>query len=265
MTEMVNGEGQSFSNSSAGAPVSTPSSAPSQAPAEERTFRQSEVNDLVGRAKHEAVERFRRDSAMSSHQPSGQQQNYGSQIPQGNQPPYQAPQPQHQGMSEQEYRRIAAEEAQRSRQDWMKEAQRQSEEQDAQRTAQEFLTRLEPGKSKYDDFDKRVKEAGFGYFPNIVQLANMVDNTDEVVYELACNPTKIASIQNLVDIALRNGAPPTLALNEMKRISDSIRENLKAKNFKSPNEPLGQLRPSNAGTDNKGALTSADYRKRYKV
>ena len=66
MTEMVNGEGQSFSNSSAGAPVSTPSSTPSSAPSEERTFRQSEVNDLVGRAKHEAVERFKRDSAMAS-------------------------------------------------------------------------------------------------------------------------------------------------------------------------------------------------------
>lgn len=267
MTEMVNGEGQSFQNSSAQVPVNTPSSTPSQAPSDERVFKQSEVNDLIGRAKQEAIERYKRETSMSSHQ---YQQNVQGQQQYGNQPnyaynqPHQA-QPQYNGMSEGEYRKLAAEEAQRLRNEWMRDAQRSAEEQEAQRVAQDFIAKTSTGKEKYEDFEKVVSDVGYGNFPHIVQLANMMDNTDDVVYELSKNPTKIAAIQNLVDIALRNGVQPNLAFNEMKKLSESIKENSKAKNFRSPNEPLSQLRPGNAGTDGSGRLEVADYKRRYRV
>lgn len=253
MDNGTQGEVQSTSNF---APPVTPSPTP-QTPSEERTFKQSEVNDIAARRASEAVERYKRESSIASHQQQPTQQ----------QPQYQAPpqQSQFNGMSQDEYRRIAAEEAKRLRDQWVEDTQRSQQEQEGQRIANEFLTKIEAGKGKYDDFEKVVSDVGFAHYPHIVQLANMVDNTDEVIYELAKNPGKIGSIQSLVDIALRNGVPPTLAINEMKKLASSIKENAGARNFKAPNEPLSQLRSGTAGTDNKGALGVSDYKRKYRI
>jgi hypothetical protein len=257
MTEMVNGEGQGSSNF-AGVPV-TPSSTQSNAPAEvERTFKQSEVNDLVGRARNEAVERYRRESSMASHQAPQTPTQPVYQQPY--QQPYQAPPPQSRTLSEDDYRRVAAEEAQRSRNEWIQESHRNAEEQNAQRIASEFFTKIDAGKGNLQDFDKVMADIDLRSIPYHVQLANMVDNTAEVMYELAKNPSKIGAIQNLIDIDIRAGRQPKLALSEMKRLSDSIKTNQKAANFKSPNEPLSQMRPSNAGTGNQGERSVRDYR-----
>jgi hypothetical protein len=268
METRANGDGQGSANF-APAPVQT-SSAPTQAPAEtrERTFSQSEVNELVGRAKTEAIERHRRETAMSSHQPSQNQQQ--GNVP-GYNPQYQPPQPvreqQYNGMSEQEYRRIAAEEAQRSRTEQEQENARRGEEQNAQRIANEFFTKVASGDGGVQAFDKLVSESGVDLrtIPFHVQLANMVDNTREVMVELLKSPAKIGQLQGLIDIDLRAGRQPRLALAEMKKLSDSIKSNSQAANFKSPNEPLSQMRPSNAGTGNQGALSVSDYRRKYRV
>lgn len=263
-----NGDVQGSSNF-ASAPVQ-PSSAPSQAPVEnkERTFSQSEVNDLVGRARHEAVERQQRETAMASRQqPNYSQQGQVPSYQPQYQPPAQVPQPQHAGMSEQEYRRIAAEEAARSRNEWNEENVRRAEEQNAQRIANEFFTKVGAGEGGVQAFDTLVSESGVDLrsIPYHVQLANMVDNTREVMVELLKNPSKIGQVQNLIDIDLRAGRQPRLALAEIKKLADSIKSNAQATNFKSPNEPLSQMRPSNAGTGNQGALSVKDYKAKYRV
>lgn len=245
MTEMVNGESQSLNNS-AGLPDLT-SSQPTSTVSDERTFKQSEVNDIVGRAKHEAVDRYRRDQTQQ-YQPT-QQYSQPQVVPQN---------PHYVGMSPEEVKRLTAEEIQRSRNEWVAEAHRSAQEQEAQRIATDFFTKLEAGKGKFNDFDKVIKEVEFAAIPNIVHLANQVDNTAEVMYELANNPAKIASIHQLVSIS------PKLALSEMMRLSQSIKDNEQAANYRSPNEPLSQLRPSNTSTGN-GALTVSDFRKKYKV
>src|SRR6185503_3425923 len=156
------GNGEAQGSNFAPAPVQ-PSSTPSPAPAEnrERVFTQSEVNDLVGRAKNEAIERHRRETAMSSHGSYAQPQQ-GSQG--GYQPNYQPmPQPQapqHNGMSEQEFRRIAAEEANRSRTEQNEENRRYAEEQNAQRIANEFFTKVSAGEGGVNAFDKLVSDSG---------------------------------------------------------------------------------------------------------
>ena len=263
MTEMDNGV-QSSSNF-APAPVSSPTPAPSAPVESERTFRQSEVNDLVGRAKSEAIERYKRDSSMASHtnQSSPQAPSYRGES---YQPPYQAPNtPQH--VSQDDVRRLAAEETQRLRQEWIQESHRNAQEQDAQRIASEFYSKVGIGEGGMAAFEKSIGEAGIDLrsIPYHVQLANMVDNTRDVMLELASNPTKIGQLQSLIDIDLRQGRSPTLAMAEMKRLSQSIKDNATAKNFRAPNEPLSPLRPSNAGTGVGGALTTADYKRKYKV
>lgn len=268
MTEMVNGEGQSSSNF-AGVPVNTPSSTPSTAPTEsERTFRQSEINDLIGRAKSEAVERYRRESSMASHNVQ-QQPTYQA-------PPQQAPQPsygQHQTsqpspyISQDEVRKLAAEETHRLRNEWIQDSQRSAQEQDAQRIASEFFTKVGAGEGGMSTFEKTIAEAGLDLraIPYHVQLANMVDNTRDVMIELAKNPSKIGTIQNLIDIDVRAGRQPNLALAEMKKLAQSLKDNAEASKFKSPNDPLSQLRPSNAGTGSTGPLSVADYKRKYRV
>lgn len=270
MTEMVNGEVQSNSNFAPTPVTPSQATAPTQTPSEERTFKQSEVNDLVGRARHEAIERYKRDTSMASHttytQPVQQPQGYGQQ--QAQQGMYAAPQqPQYNGMSEPEYRRIAAEEARRSRNEWQQEAQRQAEEQHAQRIASEFFTKVGSGDGGLPGFEKIMSESGIDLrsIPYHVQLANNVDNTREVMVELIRNPAKIGMLQNLIDIDVKNGRQPNLAMAEMKRISSALKENANAAKYTSPNEPLSQMRPSNAGTGNHGALTVSDYKRKYKV
>lgn len=245
MMETANGESQNFQNSSIDTPVQQQ---PTQTE-NERTFRQSEVNDIVGRAKHEAIERYKREASVASHTNFSQTQ-----------PPHVS------GLTEDQYRKLASEEANRARDEWLLDQQRNAEEQNAQKTVNEFFTKVGAGEGGIEEFNKLVNDVGVDLraISYHVQLANMVDNTRDVMIDLLNNPSKIGVLQNLIDIDLRAGRQPQLALKEMQRLSDGLKRNQTAEKFQPANEPLHQLRPSNAGTDNKGALTVADYKARYR-
>ncbi len=266
MTEMVNGEGQGSSNFAPATPVNTPSSTPSAPVESERTFKQSEVNELVGRAKHEAIERYKNEGSMANRQQPSQQQSYQPQQGYGQQPQYQPQQP-NAALDDERVKKLAAEETQRLRNEWIEENRRNVEAQDAQRIASEFFTKVGAGEGGIAGFEKVVTESGVDLrsIPYHVQLSNQVDNTREVMTELLKNPSKIGAIQNLIDIDLRAGRHPNLALAEIKRLSESLKTNQQAANFKSPNDPLRQLPPSNAASDNKGAMSVSDYKRKYRV
>lgn len=257
MTDMVSGMSQGSDTTSSSQPASQGTttapqvqSAPSQP--EERTFRQSEVNDIVKRAKQDAVETHRR---LQQEQPGYLQQKYGDTGLGQSQPATQ----QQGSPSEDNYRRIAAEEAQRLRDQWVKEAQVKSQEEMAQRTVQNFWQKVNAGKEKYQDFDKVTGDVQYARFPNVVQLlADYVDNAHDVMYELGKDRIKMA---NLEALALMS---PQDAIVHAQRLSQSIKDNEAAGKMRVPNEPLSQLRPSNTGTDN-GVLSVKDFRKKYRV
>jgi hypothetical protein len=250
MTEMAQGMSQSPDNSSntpaSSSTASTPqSSIPSN---DERTFRQSEVTDIVKRERNEAVDRYRR---LQAEQPDYVAQKYGDagrhQQPQTNM-----------GVDENRYRQIAAEEAQRLRDQWTHEAQTRSQEELAQRTVQNFWNKVQVGREKYQDFDKVTGDIQYASFPNVVQLlADYVDNSGDVLYELGKDRTKMAVLENLAMMS------PKDAIVQAQRLSSSLKENDNAKNVRVPNEPLSQLRPSNTGMDN-GAWSVGAARKKYK-
>lgn len=241
MTELEHGSVQNFDN---GNVQSSPEPAPQAPVQEERVFKQTEVNDLIGRAKSEAVERFKRESSIASHQ-TNQQQQPSSQNTYGS-------------SQEEMVRRLAGEEAQKLRNQWIEEANTRHQQQEAEKVANEFIQKIDSGKSKYQDYDSVMKDVNYGDIPDIVQVANMMENTSDIMYELGKNPSKIGIIRQLLNIS------PSLAMAEMKRLSQSIKDNEEAKNFRHPNEPLSQLRPSHQGMDNKGAQTVSDYRQRYR-
>lgn len=262
MTDLVQGEGQNSGNSAPAAPVNSP--APTPAPREpERTFSQTEVNDVVGRAKSEAVERYKRETSVASHNYTPPQ---NAPVAPPSQQPYAPHQPQQPAaQSEDRMRQLAAEEIQRQRNEWVTESHKNAQEQEAARIATDFFTKVNAGKANIPDFDTVMSNVDLGSIPYHVQLASMVDNTAEVMYELAKNPVKIGQLQTLIDIDMRAGRTPKLALAELQKLSQSIKDNAQASKQREPNQPLGQMRPSNAGTDSKGPLTASDYRRRYKL
>lgn len=254
MTEVVNGASPNQDvGSSAPVQTSSPSSAqsaPSPTGGDERTFRQSDVNEIVKKAKNEAVDSYRR---LQQDQPAYFQQKYGEAAPQR-----EPSQTANTIPGETDYRRIAAEEAQRLRDEWVRDTQAKSEAENAQRTVQNFYNKISAGKEKYDDFDSVTGDIQFGSYPNVVQLLEgYVDNADDVLYELGNNRFKMAGIESLAERSSGD------AIREIQRLSASLKKNAEAQNRRVPNEPLSQLRPSNTGTDN-GEKSVKDYRRIYK-
>lgn len=249
---MTEGTGEVSQNQST--PSSQPVISSTPAPntpsaAEERSFRQSEVNEIVKRAKNDAIETYKR---VQTEQPNYAQQKYGDA---NEQQPYQS----QSSSGDERFRKIAAEEAQRLRDDWMREQQSKSEAEYAQRTVQSFYSKISPGREKYEDFDKVTNDIQYAKFPNVVQLlADHVDNSHDVLYELGKDRTKMATLEMLANMSHQD------AITQAKRLSQSIKDNEAAKSTRHPNEPLSQLRPSNAGTDN-GVMSVRDFRQKYKV
>ena len=204
----------------------------------EKMLSQSEVNDLVGRVKQEAavkaVEQYKRQ------QP--------------------APEAQKSGLNESDYRRMAAEEAQRLRDEWIKEAQTKSETESAQRIVKNFYDKVQAGKGKYEDFDNVTGDMNLSAFPNVVQLlADHIDNSGDVLYELGKNRLKLVQLEQLANLSPRD------AIVEAQRLAKSIKSNEEVQGYKVPNSPLSQQRPSNVGTDSGGALSMKDLKAKYKV
>lgn len=126
----------------------------------------------------------------------------------------------------------------------------------ANKVANDFLSKMEAGKTKYTDFEDTVNALNLPMAPEIVDWANSLDNTADVVYEIAKNPTKFTTILNLA-----RGGFGQLAQRELQKLSASIKQNDSAKDQASAiQEPLSQIRPSTVGTDN-GKMTIKDLRK----
>ena len=252
MNEMVSSsESQSTYTpepSSSPAPSETQNSTSTQ---DGRLFSQSEINDIVRRAKTDAVESYKRKAADRPEYASSQN---GSYIPQTNQTTSQQ-----QYMSPDDVRKMAAEESLRLRDEWVKGAQIEAQQQDAQRIVHEFFNKLSSGKEKYSDFDDVVGSIEYRHFPNVVQLVNSyVDNPQDVMYELGKDRGKLALLEQLTNMS------PNDAIYQARRLSQSIKDNEASGKTRLANEPLSQMRPSNTGTGS-GALSVSDYRKKFKV
>lgn len=242
MTEMVNGMSQSTDTSSS-QPVIPSVASSDVSERNERTFNQSEVSDIVKRAKYGAVEDYKR---MVSERPDYVREKNGDS---NSSPSY----------NEDTYRKIAAEEIQRFRDQWTNEANEKNQQVDAQKLVQEFWNKVLPGRERYQDFDQVVGDIEFARFPNVVQLlARYVDNSDAVLYEMGKDRFKMAQLEQLALLS------PKDAIVQAQRLSQSIKDRDNGSNERIANPPLGQLRPSNTGTDN-GAMSVRDFRKKYKV
>lgn len=122
----------------------------------------------------------------------------------------------------------------------------------------EINTKMAAAKDKYPNFDGDVRQSKMRSFPSTLFLANMLDNTADIMHSLMERPDKLASIELLSD------RDPELALDSLKRLSKSIQDNENAKNAKLPKPPLTQMR-STKNTVDSGNMTAKDYRELYKT
>lgn len=211
---------------------------------QERTFKQSELNEIVGRAKHEAVESFKRQ----------QQNQYAQQNQQSSQAQYSRT------LSEDDVKRLTSEELARQRDQWTREAQEKADAEVAQRIVNNYKEKIAPGKEKYEDFEAVTSNVDMRYYPNVVQLlAEYVDNSHDVLYDLAKHRTKLSQIEQLCS------HNPQDAIYEVKRLAESIKANESASQMKHANSPLSQQRPSNIGTDSGSTLSMKDLKRKYKA
>ena len=199
---------------------------PAQTP-QEKLLKQSEVNELIGRVKHDAYSKGLRDAGVQS-----QPQSSMGGMPQ---------------ITEDQIRQMVSDEAQKQHQIGA-----------AHSMLSNFAQQMGGGKEKYSDFDETV--AGLGdlkNIPHIVQLATETGMADDVLYDLAKNPTKIATLTILSSI------DPRLAKVEAQKLKDSIVKNRSASDSQEVAAPLSQITPSTVGTDN-GKMSMKDLRQKYR-
>lgn len=223
----------------ASAPVNTEVTLAQQ----EKMLRQSEVNDIVGRAKQEAANRA--------------VENYKRSMQQESQPSHRESPAQ---VDEGRFRQLAAEEANRLRDQWISEAQQKHDEHSAQQIVKGFYDKIEAGKQKYEDFEKVTGDVELRRFPHVVQmLSQQIDNSHDVLYELSKNRAKLAQIE----MTARDF--PQEALYDLRRLAESVKKNDEASGRRDAHAPLNQQRPSSVGTDSGSVLSMRDLKAKYRV
>ena len=219
---------------------------------QEKMIPQSVVNQIVAREKSQAVERARQQM-MEQTQQQGQMQSQGYTPPQtngmGGMPSVNVEQ-----LKREIYEKVMAE-AQEA------EARRQEEQHKSAMmdVASQYHRKMGIGKENYQDFDDVIGDFNAAAFPKIVYLASQLDNTSDVMYELAKNPQKLAMIDYLADKS------PAEAQKALKSIGSSIQQNRAAmQQSNTPSAPLSRMKPSTAVGNGGGPMSIADFKARYK-
>lgn len=209
-------------------------------PSTEKLVPQSKVDEIVRHSNARVAEKARSEEAEKwRHQESPQQAPSIGGMP---------------SITPDQIRAIVAEENQKH----LQAVQHQAAQQQGDRIAQEFFSKLTSGSHLHPDFNETVSELPYGEIPGVVALANNCENTAEIMYELAKNPLKLANIDSLTKIN------PNLANKEMSKLAASIKLNAEAKNAKVPNSPLTQIKSSPVNTDS-GSMTVSDFRKMFRA
>lgn len=149
-------------------------------------------------------------------------------------------------------------------------AKQQHEQKTAEVTTQ-LKSKFDAASNKYDDFAQKMQEAEATHLPDAFFAAlNVVDNSGDVMYELANSPAKRAELLSQIDIAsnpnvsqaTRNAAIAAVG-SHMDRLSQSIKTNEQGRVQPAANAPLSTVKPSNVGT-NDGPMSVADYRNKFR-
>lgn len=210
----------------------------------EKMVPQSKVDEIVTNAKRASYDRGKQESMQEytkSQQPKSSDYSFGG----------------IQQMSEDKLKTLMEDIAKKAAKENIHQLQQQMMEEAAHKQNQtiinKFVDKMSEGSQRYPDFDKTVASLDLKSIPDIILLATEVDNTADVMHELANNPYKIGNILALKDT-------PHLARLAMNKLSESIKQNQQGKQEPYVREPLSQIKSTNIGPNN-GDLSVSDLRK----
>ncbi len=225
----------------------------------EKMLPASQVNVLVQKAKRkgeqkmqEQLDAARQQIEQLQAQQAQQQLQNTAQTGSPQQPPQQ--QGQQQGVDTQQVMQQVMQQLAQKQQEEQEERERKQIEQEVNQVAQQYFGKMAQGKEMYEDFESMTADFNPAEFPQLVFLANQMDNTPAIIYELRKNPGKLADLAVLVEKS------PNMARSEIAKLSESIKRNDEAKrNLQEPQDPLNRLKPSPVGTDN-GTKNVRDFK-----
>jgi hypothetical protein len=124
------------------------------------------------------------------------------------------------------------------------------------KVANAYLSKMEQGKTAYDDFEEITKEFDPTAFPQLTYLVAGMDNAADLIYDLSRNPLKLAGLDRLAE---KN---PRQAQAELLKLSRSITENRQAQSDENSQQvaaPLDRLQSSRVSGSN-GKMGIRDLR-----
>jgi vacuolar-type H+-ATPase subunit I/STV1 len=225
---------------------------PTESPPE-KMLSVSRVNELVKKAKRDGERKMQEQLDAAKQQIEQLQAQQGQQqAPAQQEAPQQQQQPQ--GMTPEMQQQIMQLMQQKQQEEEQKRHAEQLE-QEVNQVAQQYFGKMAQGKDMFEDFEAMTADFNPAEFPQLVFLANQMDNTPAIIYELRKNPGKLADLAVLVEKS------PTMARNELSKLSESIKRNDEAKrNLQEPQDPLNRLKPSPVGTDNGTKTSVRDFK-----
>ena len=205
---------------------------------------------IIARERQKAYEKGRRELMEELQAQQGDQQQ-------------QAPQQQYQQQSMGGMPQMSQEDIQRQIQQQIPQALQDHVQQfQMQQTVDSFVNKMQAAEQKYPGLESKLNELDYNdpKMLQLVQAANSLENTGEIMHELVNNPMKMG---NLLTLAKDQ---PRLAMQALQSLSNSIKQNQVAiDENQSVNDPMSQLKSSpNAGAD-KGDMSVSDFRKMFKA
>lgn len=211
-------------NTFSGESQNTSNVADTQSTHQEKMLSQSEVNSLIGRAKQEGYQK-----ALKESQPQQQASMSNSSNVDDIMSKFEKTLDERLNFRLAEQKRLQEEQAQKAQQTALIK--------EASRIVEDFNRKCKDASSRYEDFED-VKNSLNLNDPNkggLVLMANQYDNAGDIIYELGKNLDKAAKIIGLMNV------DPSWAESEMKRLSDSIKQNQQAINSPQARAPLSQM------------------------
>lgn len=213
-------------------------------PAESQGLNQQQVNDIVKREKMQAAERTRREMEAQHREELDRVRAEAA----GNQPA--APNQIDPVAIRQQLYEQFMQDLKYHRDELVK----QEEEKSLRALADQYHLKMGKGSKLFDDFESVMGDFKPAEFSNTAMLAAQMENTPEIMYELANNPGKLAEIESLAEKS------PTMAKKQLERLAKSINVNLEAKqsNVNAP-PPLSLVKSSSVGVDS-NKMTLKDFK-----
>lgn len=216
----------------------------------EETLSKARVNEIVKREKALAADKVRREMEAQHAQ---EIESLKAAQPQSAATPTQAPDIRQtvQQLLNEEIQRYQAEQERSA-----KEAHEAQIKAELEKSAQQYLLKVEQSKKDIPDFDDVMKDFDLGAFSGVALLAGQLENPAAVMYELAQNPLKVAQLHSLVQ------SSPMMAKKEMQKLADSITKNKQALEANvTTNAPLSRLKSSTVVGGDSGEMGLKDMKK----